>query len=182
MMIRPAFFIFIITLALSACSMPSTPANDPSVLKSNQEMTGLLNTFKDALEARDFETLENLLADDFRYQEPGTPALSKAQLLEREKRGASGGPVSEIEYSVLSVSEAGDILSSDVELKFETRLPKGEDIILFTGVISQTVTAARTNNGLLFKSVEVKDQQLFRNGEPAGAEAIEEMHAGDGAT
>ena len=182
MIIRPVFFTFIAALALSACDMPSEPVNTPPELRLTEEVTGLLNTFKDALEARDFETLENLLADDFRYQEPGAPTLSKAELLEREKRGASGGPVSEIGYSVLSVSEAGDILSSDVELRFETRLPKGEDTILFTGVISQTVTAARTPNGLLFKSVDVKEQKLFRNGEPAGAEAIEEMHAGDGAT
>ena len=170
----------IIMLFAAACSDSQTkidPSTEPA-LKS--EMTAFFTVFKTALEVRDFDRIETLLADDFVYQEPGSPVLSKDGLLEREKRGASGGPISEVSYKVLSASEEQGVISSGVELRFETRLPKGDEVVLFTGVIAQDVTAVRAGDDLLFRSVTVREQQLFRNGEPVGAEAIAEMHAGEG--
>ena len=180
MLTRCVLFTFITIFSLPACETnvkPTTEYSNTTMLQA--EVSRFLETFRTALEARDFATLETLLAEDFSYREPGSPVLSKSGLLARERRGASGGPVSEIEYDVLSASEANGVITSDVELQFETRLPKAGETILFNGVISQSLTAVRTPDGLLFRSVDVKSQRLFRNGEPVGAEAIEEMHAGD---
>ena len=143
------------------------------------EVETMLAAFKTALEGRDFETLESLLSDDFVYQEPGVPALSKEGLLEREKRGASGGPVSEVNYSVLDATETGARIESAVQLSFETLLPKDGETIVFTGIIDQDLILVRQEGAMLFQAVTVNGQTLFRNGEPVGPEAIVEMHAGD---
>ena len=145
-------------------------------LRSEVEVS--LAVFKTALEGRDFETLEALLSDDFVYQEPGVPALSKEGLLEREKRGASGGPVSEVNYTVLNAKENNARIESDVQLSFETLLPKDGETIVFTGIIDQDLVLVRQDGDMLFQAVTVNGQELYRNGEPAGPEAIEEMHAG----
>ena len=142
------------------------------------EVAAHLQTFTEALTARDFSTLEAMLAEDFSYREPGSPVLDKAALLERERRGASAGPVSEIDYTVLSAKEENGRISADVEMVFETRLPQDGETVLFSGSIAQTVLVVREPTGLKFLAVDVESQTLYRNGEPVGAEAIEEMHAG----
>lgn len=143
------------------------------------EVQTMLSVFKTALESRDFETLESLLSDDFVYQEPGVPALSKEGLLEREKRGASGGPVSEVNYTVLNATENDARIESAVQLSFQTLLPKDGETIVFTGIIDQNLVLVRQNGDMLFQAVTVDRQTLFRNGELVGPEAIIEMHAGD---
>lgn len=172
-------------LAASALLLPTACETDrPAEYASEEasltsEVETMLSVFKAALEERDFVILEGLLSDDFVYQEPGVPALTKEGLLEREKRGASSGPVSEVNYTVLNVTENDVRIESAVQLSFETLLPKDGETIVFTGVIDQDLVLVRQEGGMLFQAVTVNHQTLFRNGELVGPEAIVEMHAGD---
>lgn len=153
-----------------------------------QEALGFINEFKNALEQREFQRLDAMLAEDFTYQEPGSPVLSKLALLEREKRGASAGPVSTLTYTIIDASEKGDLVTANVQLEFETKMPNNDNPniesgsvssgTIFSGTILQVVVLRRTALGFEFKSVDVLSQTLFRNGQPVGAEAIEEMHEG----
>lgn len=175
--------LYALSLISAAHLAGCAPEPDSATVQENQnklivETEAFLTDFGEALMAREFEKLEPMLAEDFRYQEPGSPVLSKDQLLERERRGAAGGPVSTLEYKVIDAKEIEGPIVADVELTFETRLPEGEETILFSGEISQEVQMRRAGDVLQFVSVEVTEQQLFRNGEPVGTEAIEEMHAG----
>lgn len=167
-------------LLLSTACETERPAEYTSEKASlTFEVEAMLDVFKIALEGRDFETLESLLSDGFVYQEPGVPALSKGGLLEREKRGASGGPVSEVNYTVLNATENDARIESAVQLSFETLLPKDGETIVFTGIIDQDLVLVRQDGDMLFQAVTVNRQMLFRNGELVGPEAIMEMHAGE---
>ena len=166
-------------LILALFLLPASAAESAPDAELKDEVAAFLEVFRAALVARDFDTLETLLSDDFSYKEPEVPAMSKEDLLERERRGASGGPSSEISYQVVAAKELEGLIESEVQFEFQTKLPKDDSVVVFSGLIAQDVSLIRTVDGLLFRSVEVKSQTLFRNGEPAGAEAIEEMHAGD---
>ena len=180
MLFRTILLVPSLLASLTACAFfadNKTAGENPAL---RAEVVELFDRFESLLVSRNLDELESLLADDLSYSEPGVPVLSKAELMERERRSATANPVSTLEYDVISVKEAGDVIAADVTLDFETRIPQGKEEVLFTGTIEQTVEIIRKGDGLRFLSVTVTRQDLFRNGELAvGAEAIDEMHAGE---
>ena len=143
-----------------------------------EEIEALLATFQDRLLARDFDALESLMTDDFAYVDPKGSTLDRPSLLERERRGAEGKPETQIEHRLLSARSIGPDAEALIELWFRTVIRRGSSEIVYQGRGRERVTLSRAGNGWRFRTVVIEEQEMTRNGQAAGDEAIEEMHRG----
>lgn len=143
-----------------------------------EEVAGLLQRFQESLLARDFATLEGLMTEDFAFIEADGTELDKASLLARERRGASGQPATEIEHRLLAVAVQGEAAEARVELRFRTVIGEDASQVVFEGRGEEQLLLQRIAEVWRFRRVTVEKQELTRNGEPAGAEVIAEMHRG----
>lgn len=143
-----------------------------------RDIEALLETFQDRLLARDFEALEALMTEDFTYVEPNGSTLDRTSLLARERRGASSKPATEIHHRLLSARSTGASAEAIIELQFRTVITRGTSQVVYEGRGRERVTLARDHSGWRFRAVLIEAQELTRNGQAAGEEAIEEMHRG----
>ena len=143
-----------------------------------EEIEALLATFQDRLLARDFDALESLMTDDFTYVDPKGSTLDRPSLLERERRGSEGKPETQIEHRLLSARSIGPDAEALIELRFRTVIRRGSSEVVYQGRGRERVTLARAQSGWRFRTVVIEEQEMTRNGQTAGDEAIEEMHRG----
>lgn len=144
----------------------------------HQQIVALLETFQSHLLARDFAALEALMTECFSYVGPDGLALDRAALIAREKQGAASQPATEIEHRLISVEGGDEHAIALVEMRFRTVISDGTSQIRYEGQGRERVTLRRAGDRWLFAQVVVEGHQMTRNGEPAGAEAIDEMHRG----
>ena len=139
----------------------------------------LLETFQTKLLARDFDALEALMTADFTYVEVDGSTLDRQALLTRERRGAGAQPATEIQHELLSV--AGDRQQAEalVEMRFRTVIGSGPSAVAYEGRGRERVLFRYDESSWRFQKVIIEHQELTRNGEAAGIEAIEEMHRGE---
>ena len=145
---------------------------------SDAAVAALLKTFQSKLLARDFDGLEALMTNDFTYVGPDGAALDRAALLAREKQGASSQPVTEIEHRLVSVQGGSEQAEAIVEMRFRTVIGDGPSQVIYEGSGRERVALRREGPSWRFVRVAVEGHMLTRNGEAAGAEAIDEMHRG----
>ncbi|MEM0943034.1 MAG: nuclear transport factor 2 family protein [Pseudomonadota bacterium] len=143
-----------------------------------REISSLLERFQSLLLARDFDALEGLMAEGFTYAEIDGSTLDRQSLLARERQGASARPQTEVSHRLLCARKTGVGAEALVVMGFRTVLGEGSGEVVFEGSGRERVTLTRAGGAWLFQRVAIEDQRLTRNGVPAGAEAIEEMHRG----
>ena len=143
-----------------------------------ESVAALLETFQAKLLARDFDALEALMTEDFTYVEIDGSALDREALLTRERRGATSQPATEIQHKLISVE--GDRREAEglVDVRFQTVVGSGPSEVTFRGQGRQRIRLRHDGTSWKFQKVVIEHQELTRDGEAAGAEAIEEMHRG----
>ena len=144
-----------------------------------KNIAALLETFQTKLLARDFDALEALMTEDFTYVEADGSTLNRESLLARERRGATSQPVTEIQHKLISVEGHGHHAEALLEASFRTVVGSGSSAVTYEGRGRERVRLRNDGVSWRFQTVVIEQQELTRNGETAGAEAIEEMHRGD---
>ena len=161
----------------------ATEQEERSVQDADQDLAknvaALLETFQTKLLARDFDALETLMTEDFTYVEADGSTLDREALLARERRGAVGQPVTEIEHELISVEGDDRQAEAVVEMRFRTVIGQESSAVTYEGRGRERVRLRNDGASWKFQTVVIEQQELTRNGETAGGEAIEEMHRGD---
>ena len=160
-----------------------TEQEERSVQDADQNLAmsiaALLDTFQTKLLARDFDALEGLMTEDFAYVEADGSTLDREALLARERRGATSQPATEIQHKLLSVEGDESQAEGLVDVQFQTVLGSGPTAVTFAGRGRQRVRFRHDGSTWKFQTVVIEHQELTRDGEAAGSEAIDEMHRGE---
>lgn len=144
-----------------------------------KNIAALLETFQTKLLARDFDALAALMTEDFTYVEADGSTLDREALLAREKRGATSQPATDIEHELISVEGAGRQAEALVEMRFRTVVGHEPSAVTYEGRGRERVRLRHDGTSWRFQAVVIEHQELTRNGEAAGTEAIDEMHRGE---
>ena len=156
---------------------------EKSVQDANQDLAksvaALLETFQTKLLARDFDALEALMTEDFTYVEADGSTLDRESLLTRERRGATSQPATEIQHELISVEGDEHHAEALVEMRFRTVVGSESSAVTYEGRGRERVRLRHDGSSWRFQKVVIEHQELTRNGEAAGTEAIDEMHRGD---